>query len=611
MSSLSRNSIRSARAATLLVCLLLLAQLACISMEFGIKVIPEGPDSGMLDMTITYRLTDEYVQAARQANQDLAADYAAANLAPPDSLFPESLQEMEEKPDFSEMLGPDYQIVSETDTEMVATGTKSYGPGTDMEEAPVTAQEDENGWTHYLMEMDLPEMADQETLDSLDTARAEGLGPKPEAAPPSEEPAEGGGGLMGFMGLFQEIGSEMSEGMSLEAWYMERLLLDVGLPSITYRIEMPGPIQSHTIDGRPGGTLDESGRVFTLVLDEAFSRQYGPGAHRLVLDSVVHPCEAECNTGPHWTWDGASDADNCGCICENGWQPDANGDCVACDEVCRALDPRAVADPAESGPNSCACRCDSPLMAWEPGGGCICTVGAEPDGDGCSCKDGWELNADGSSCIPAAPTPEAGTPKPTSCEIGMTCYENPDLCPCYDGKICDAWSPSRDTFGCSPKVAVFAVSPEVSNYERWWISGKMKRIQEFYRAQGYEVRVVEIKSGDELPEALGNPSTRALAYFGHARTPTLESSDADGIQRAVHGSLLRRYRQQGMNQQEATEAASQRAGAPNLDYAYIHTCHSLDDNSLRDYLVKPGGTYWGKEGLLWAFQDPVQSVRPE
>jgi hypothetical protein len=101
MSSLSRDSIRSAPAGIFLVCLLLLLQLACISMEFGIKVIPEGPDSGTLDMTITYRLTDEYVQAARQVNQDLAADYAAANLAPPDTLFPESLQAMEEKPDFS------------------------------------------------------------------------------------------------------------------------------------------------------------------------------------------------------------------------------------------------------------------------------------------------------------------------------------------------------------------------------------------------------------------------------------------------------------------------------------------------------------------------------
>jgi len=611
MNNLSRNSIwRAPGSILLLICLLLLVQLACISMEFGIKVIPEGPDSGKLEMTITYRLTDEYIQAARQANQDLNADYVAAGLTPPDFLFPESFQDMEDKPDFSK-LGSDYQIISETATEMVAAGTTSYRPGTDVEESPVSVFEDENGWTHFLMGMDLPEMADQETLTKLDTMRTRGLGPKPEVAPPSKEPAPGGGGIMGFMGLFEELGAELTEGIGLEAWYLERILQNVGLPSITYRIELPGPIQSHTVDNQPAGTLDESGHVFTLVIDEAFMRQFGPGVHRLELDSVVHPCEAECKTGPHWVWDGDSNADNCGCICETGWQPDADGNCAACDDVCSGIDPRAVADPAKCAPNSCACRCDSPLMAWEPGGGCVCTVGAEPDGDGCSCKDGWKLNADGSSCVPAAPTPQSDAPKPTTCKIGMTCSSDPDLCPCYDGKICDIWSASRDTFGCSPKVAVFAVSPEVSNYERWWISGKMKQIQKFYRAQGYEINVVQINSGDEIPEALGNPSTRALAYFGHASTPTLESSNASGIERSVHASLLRRYRAQGMSQKEASEAASKKATAPNLDYAYIHTCHSLDNNSLRDYLVKPGGTYWGKEGRLWAFQDPVKSVRPD
>lgn len=325
---------------------------------------------------------------------------------------------------------------------------------------------------------------------------------------------------------------------------------------------------------------------------------------------MVHACVAECNTGPHWTWDGASNADACGCICETGWQPDESGNCAGCDDVCRGLDSRAVGDPAESSPNSCACRCDSPLMTWEPGGGCVCTVGAEADGDGCSCKEGWTLSDDKSNCVPAAPTPESGTTEPTSCEIGMTCYGNPDLCPCYDGKICDAHSPSRDTFGCSPKVAVFAVSPGVSGYERWWISGKMKRIQDFYRAQGYQIQVIEVKTTDDIPQALANPSTRALAYFGHARTPTLESMKASAVESAVHGTLLRRYREQGLNQAEADKLASKQAAAPNLDYAYIHTCHSLDDNSMRDYLVKPGGTFWGKQGLLWAFQDPVQSVRP-
>jgi hypothetical protein len=607
MKSLYRNSIRSAPAVLILVCILLLIQLACISMEIGIKVVPEDSDTGILELSVVYRLTDEYVRAAQQANRELIDDYAAAGLTPPDTHFPESIQEMEERPDFSEILGPDYQIVSETATEMVVTGMKQYGPGTETGDPAVEVYEDENGWTHYAMYVDIPEMADQETLDSLDTMRAQGLGPKPDPTP-AEEPVEGG--MMGLMAMFSEISGDVEAAASLDAWYFERILLDVGLPSLVYRIEMPGSIQTHTVDGNPAGTLDESGRVLTLVVDEAFTRQHGAGARRLELDAVVHACVAECNTGPHWTWDGSSNADNCGCICETGWQPDESGNCAACDDVCRAADPRAVADPAATSPNSCACRCDAPLMTWEPGGGCVCTVGAESDGDGCSCKEGWTLSDDKSGCVPAAPTSESGTPKPTTCEIGMTFYENPNLCPCYDGKICDAWSPGRDTFGCSPKVAVFAVSPDVSNYERWWISGKMKRIQEFYQAQGYKIQVVQIKSSEDLPAALSNPSTRALAYFGHATKPTLEDMDASSVESSVHSTLLRRYRQQGMKRNEANKAAGSRSAGLNLDYAYIHTCHSLDDTSMRDYLVKPGGTYWGKEGLLWAFQNPVQSVRP-
>ena len=130
MSNLSSNSVRRARGGILLlICLLLLVQLACISMEYDIKVIPDGPDSGKLEMIITYRFTEEYLQAARQANQELIADYEAAGLDPPDSLFPESLQDLEQQPDFSDILGPDYQITSETDTEIVANGTRPYGPG--------------------------------------------------------------------------------------------------------------------------------------------------------------------------------------------------------------------------------------------------------------------------------------------------------------------------------------------------------------------------------------------------------------------------------------------------------------------------------------------------
>ena len=313
---------RALGAVLLLISILLLIQLACISMDYDIKVVPKDAESGVLEMVIAYRFTEAYLGAARQANQELAADYVAAGLPPPDTHFPESMQELEEKPDFSDLLGPDYEMISETPTEMVAAGTRPYGSGTELGESVVSTYEDENGWLHYVLVIDLPELADQETLDGLDTMRADGLGTKPEVTPPSDEPAPGGEGMLGFLGLFEEISSEVGEAASLEGWYLERILLESGLPVFAYRIEMPGPIQSHTVDGQPAGTLEAGERVLTLVVDEAFTRQVGPGAHQLELDSVVHACEAECNTGPHWVWDGASDADQCGCVCETGWQPD-------------------------------------------------------------------------------------------------------------------------------------------------------------------------------------------------------------------------------------------------------------------------------------------------
>jgi hypothetical protein len=47
-----------------------------------------------------------------------------------------------------------------------------------------------------------------------------------------------------------------------------------------------------------------------------------------------------------------------------------------------------------------------------------------------------------------------------------------------------------------------------------------------------------------------------------------------------------------------------------LDYAYIHTCHSLDDTSLADALVKSGGTFWGKDGVLYATGSMTKYVKP-
>lgn len=604
---------RTRKAFILIISLLLLVQLACISVELGVKVVPEGPDNGHVEFMVAYRLTEKYVEEAKKANQELTADYIDADQTPPEKVFPESFDDFDEKPDLSGMPGGNYQIISETPTEIIASSSAKYGPGEEpIESLGLSTTVDENGWTHYIFETELPEYGDEETVSSIDKLEQDGLGPKPPVKPPETEPSEEGDGMLGLFAALSAMGSEAEGEISLEAWYAERILLNSGLPQYTYMIQMPGQIQSHTIDSQTAGTLDEDGTSVTLVLDENYLRTYGGGAHTLHIESVAHPCAIECATGPHWVWDGNSEADSCSCICEQGWQPDESGDCVSCDEFCAGLDPRALGDPAESTPNICACRCAADLMQWDPEGKCVCSVGAEPSGDGCVCKEGWEYNEEGTGCVPAEePTPE-GSPTPVGCQLdkGMTCASNPLQCSCLDGKICDIFSKYRDNVGCAKPIAVYMVSPELTTYEQWWLSIKMSHIQRFFRSKGYQVEIVTMKTGDEATEALGNPSTRAVAYFGHGAYPSIEHVSSDKLKNAIHTNLVTRYRKAGLTKDQANQLASERSSQLNMDYAYIHTCYSLSDTTLRDFLVKPGGTYWGKEELLSAVAGLKESVRP-
>ena len=41
-----------------------------------------------------------------------------------------------------------------------------------------------------------------------------------------------------------------------------------------------------------------------------------------------------------------------------------------------------------------------------------------------------------------------------------------------------------------------------------------------------------------------------------------------------------------------------RVAHPNLEYAFMFSCYSLDNMTMRDYLLESGGTYWGYKGPL-------------
>jgi len=126
------------------------------------------------------------------------------------------------------------------------------------------------------------------------------------------------------------------------------------------------------------------------------------------------------------------------------------------------------------------------------------------------------------------------------------------------------------------------------------------------------VTAVHIKTStaEEVGDALSNPSTKAIAYFGHADAPKIEGQDAAQLRDNIFRSALEKYRALGLEEPEAREKARERADKPNLDYAYMFSCHSLDNTSLADYLLRSGGTYWGEKGRLFGLWWLEKYVRP-
>jgi hypothetical protein len=221
---------------------------------------------------------------------------------------------------------------------------------------------------------------------------------------------------------------------------------------------------------------------------------------------------------------------------------------------------------------------------------------------------------------------------------GEYCYNCSIDCKCEHGKICDPFSkPTKYTdpkTKCSPKVAYIFIStdPNLDWRHKLMMKPRIKDIEKFYEKEGYKViRVVlqgtehEIiiknkKTKDkiwvanqkEIATRLAKPSTKAIAFFGHggSRTydsgvpfcdtwiPTLGGHSANVLWKAVFDKRKSEYKRLGLNDKDAGEKAAERKGNIELDYAYMFACHSLDDKSLRDFLVCKGGKYWGEQGTL-------------
>ncbi len=212
------------------------------------------------------------------------------------------------------------------------------------------------------------------------------------------------------------------------------------------------------------------------------------------------------------------------------------------------------------------------------------------------------------------------------------CLDCPEDCKCGPKEICDPSSDFRnpDTM-CSPKVAYVFISRGLGWYHEWWASDDIAGIRKLYSSMGYTVPPnIYVYHINEIAPYLSRPSTMAFAYAGHGEdpggTPTLEvapaTSGTDSVKAAIamtgkwdkgflgvcqYGSYAAKWVD---SKDKLEKILADRVEHPNLDYVYMFSCYSLDDMSMRDYLLRSGGTYWGYKGKLPGSATPVKSVKP-
>lgn len=149
--------------------------------------------------------------------------------------------------------------------------------------------------------------------------------------------------------------------------------------------------------------------------------------------------------------------------------------------------------------------------------------------------------------------------------------------------------------------------------------------------QGCRLSFRDVEDGEQLAQLLSDEQVKALAYFGPCtedalRTvpgkkpekdifgktqpavtqyqPTLAGMTAEElkqqVQAALEQKLTARLRRQGKRRaaakRQAADDARQVTEKGWLHFLLNATCHSLDDTSVTDTLVRPGGVSWGRKG---------------
>ena len=160
---------------------------------------------------------------------------------------------------------------------------------------------------------------------------------------------------------------------------------------------------------------------------------------------------------------------------------------------------------------------------------------------------------------------------------------------------------------CSPKVAYIFISKGLGWYHEWYASDDIKEIRKKYQNEGYSVPPdIYVNDIYDVTKYLTRPSTKAIAYAGHSvDIPTIEQVRSDNIPSAfiysnnkadsfVFRCRYEVYAARWLDLQDKIKGiANDKKDHPNLDYAFMFTCYSLANDSLLNYLLRDGGTYWG------------------
>jgi hypothetical protein len=156
----------------------------------------------------------------------------------------------------------------------------------------------------------------------------------------------------------------------------------------------------------------------------------------------------------------------------------------------------------------------------------------------------------------------------------------------------------------------------MSAYERSWLVHKRIHIRRYYQSLGYKISTVYVNDMSDVATYLSRPSTKAIAYFGHTAYPSIEGVSANSMPNVVAQAFKENYELFDVvkyidYKEEIAEKAKEKSNHPNLDYAYIHACYSLADKSLANYLLCPGGTYWGHKDPLYPNELLTKFEKPQ